>query len=189
MNDIYTDRPEFTTALRGYDRLQVDEYVDRLHQLVTDAEERARAAEAELEFSRHTNVGPRVTEIFDLAVAEAKELREKTSTECEQSRGAAAQEARRTVKNANAEASDIVENAERERDEVLTKLEAERSQAQFEVERLGESKQQLVEHLRRLQQAVGAAADLGADAATEGDENGKPETKTEELPPRKTKAA
>jgi cell division septum initiation protein DivIVA len=201
MEETHTDRPEFTIALRGYDRLQVDEYVDRLHGLVTDAEERARAAESELEFSRHTNVGPRVTEILELAVAEAKELREKTSTECEKSRATAGQDAKRIVEGARAEASEIVEKAERERDEVLARLEAEQRQAHFELERLAESKQQLVAHLRRLHQAVGAAADLGGATAQMGEEDDDQaastteevtdnrESQTEELPPGTTQAA
>ena len=39
------DKPEFLIGLRGYDREQVDDYVDRLRVLVSEAEERAQAAE------------------------------------------------------------------------------------------------------------------------------------------------
>ena len=86
MNAITSDRPEFATAIRGYDRPQVDDYIDRMLHLVAEAEDRARAAESELEFSRHSTVGPRVTEIFELAIAEAKEIQGKTSTDCERAR-------------------------------------------------------------------------------------------------------
>src|SRR3979409_1738911 len=85
MNDR-PDRPEFATAMRGYDRLQVDDYVERLVDIATDAEERARAAESELEFSRHTTVGPRVSQILELAVEEGKELRERVSAEADKIR-------------------------------------------------------------------------------------------------------
>src|SRR5258708_38312316 len=75
--DLPKPQPEFTAAIRGYDRVQVDEYVERLHLLLGDAEERVRAAEDDLEFSRHATVGPRVSQIFDLAVAESQELRDR----------------------------------------------------------------------------------------------------------------
>lgn len=39
------DKPEFWIGLRGYDREQVDDYIDRLRALVSEAEDRARDAE------------------------------------------------------------------------------------------------------------------------------------------------
>jgi cell division septum initiation protein DivIVA len=39
------DKPEFLIGLRGYDREQVDGYIDRLRALVSEAEDRARDAE------------------------------------------------------------------------------------------------------------------------------------------------
>ena len=82
----HPEQPRFATSMRGYDKLQVDDYVERLHDIVTDAEERARLAESELEFSRHATVGPRVSQILDLAVEEAKELRERVDAEVERTR-------------------------------------------------------------------------------------------------------
>jgi DivIVA domain-containing protein len=41
------ERPEFATSMDGYDRCQVDEYIDRLRAIVADAEDRARAAESD----------------------------------------------------------------------------------------------------------------------------------------------
>lgn len=43
--DEHRDAPEFATSLRGYDRMQVDEYVDALHQWLDEATDRARTAE------------------------------------------------------------------------------------------------------------------------------------------------
>jgi cell division septum initiation protein DivIVA len=94
------DRPEFATAIRGYDRLQVDVYIDRLREIAADAEERARAAEAELEFSRHTVVGPRVAQILDLAVQEGKELRERIHAEADRMREQARAEVEAIVADA-----------------------------------------------------------------------------------------
>ena len=83
MTELAPTRPEFAASIRGYDRMQVENYVDRLQSLLAEAEERTRAAEAELEFSRHATVGPRVAQIFDLAVEESKELRERIKGETE----------------------------------------------------------------------------------------------------------
>ena len=44
--------PEFVVAMRGYDRLQVDEYVARLIEWMDDAQTRAEQAEADLALTR-----------------------------------------------------------------------------------------------------------------------------------------
>ena len=46
MSQITPDRPQFAVAMRGYDRVQVDEYVERLNEWARDWKERAREAEA-----------------------------------------------------------------------------------------------------------------------------------------------
>jgi hypothetical protein len=158
MNAINPERPEFTAAIRGYDRLQVDEYIDRLQDLVAEAEDRARAAESELEFSRHSTVGPRVTEIFELTIAEAKELREKTDADINQARTEARAEVDRLLTAGREEAVEIKERAEQERDQVLTRLEAERRRAELEIKRLDEIKLAMLDELRRLQETLAAAA-------------------------------
>ena len=158
MNAINPERPEFTAAIRGYDRLQVDEYIDRLQELVAEAEERARATEAELEFSRHSTVGPRVTEIFELTIAEAKELREKTDADCERARNEARAEVDRLLTAGMDEAAEIKDRAEAEREQVLARLEEERRQAELEITRLEETKHAMLDELRRLQEALAAAA-------------------------------
>ncbi len=84
MTDLDTRRPEFTIGIRGYDRTQVDEYVEYLKNLIVEADERARDAETEYVFDEHAAVGPRVAEIFALAEAEARELRERVGTDATQ---------------------------------------------------------------------------------------------------------
>jgi cell division septum initiation protein DivIVA len=81
MTELDARNPEFTVGIRGYDRAQADEYVDYLQRLVADAERRARDAEAEFEFDEHAAVGPRIAEIFALAEAEARDLRDRASTQ------------------------------------------------------------------------------------------------------------
>ena len=44
--DNGTGAPRFASAVRGYDRLQVDDYVERLHQWIEQADARAQQCEA-----------------------------------------------------------------------------------------------------------------------------------------------
>jgi colicin import membrane protein len=189
MNAINPERPEFTAAIRGYDRLQVDEYIARLQDLVAEAEDRARAAESELEFSRHSTVGPRVTEIFELAVAEAKELQGKTTTECDRARSDARAEVDRLLTGADDEASRIKEQAERERAKVLTALETERRRKNQELERLDETKATMLAELRRLQDALAAAAGIYGKAEPAEAEIEEAETEEATVPAAKRQAA
>jgi cell division septum initiation protein DivIVA len=149
--------PEFATAMRGYDRVQVDDYVQRLHDIATDAEERARTAESELEFSRHTTVGPRVSQILDLAVAEAKDLRESVTAEAERLRTDAQTQAETIVSDARHTAEEVKAEAERARAETIADAEARRTEILTEVERLSESKSRLLGDLGRLQQLLAEA--------------------------------
>jgi cell division septum initiation protein DivIVA len=151
------DRPDFASAMRGYDRLQVDGYIDRLLVIVADAEERARALEAELEFSRHTTVGPRVAQILDLAVEEGKELRERVRVEATAIREEAQAEAD-AIEVAARESAELTRTeAERTRAEILADADARRREVLGEVERLTESKTKLLSDLGRLQRLLSEA--------------------------------
>jgi DivIVA domain-containing protein len=163
----HRDHPEFATSMRGYDRLQVDEYIDRLHDLAADAEERARVAESELEFSRHATVGPRVAQILDLAVEEGKELRERVQVEADRMRADARAEAE-AIAAAARESADLTRTeAERTREEVLADADARRREVLGEVERLTESKTWLLGDLGRLQRTLAEATgmELGTGAS------------------------
>ena len=160
------ERPEFATAIRGYDKLQVDDYIDRLIEIMSDAEERGRTAEAELEFSRHATVGPRVGEIFELAVQEAQELRERITTEAEETRARSRREADETIARARKAAAETKSEAERTGRETMARAQASREKVLREVERLGERKAELLGDLERLQQMLAAATRsvTGADS-------------------------
>jgi DivIVA domain-containing protein len=151
------NRPQFATSMRGYDRLQVDDYVDRLIDIADDAEERARVAESELEFSRHTTVGPRVSQILELAVDEGKELRERVASEAERRRDDARAEADAIVTGAREGADLTRREAERTREEILADADARRREVLAEVERLTENKARLLGDLGRLQQLLAEA--------------------------------
>ena len=162
------DRPEFASAMRGYDRMQVDDYLDRLVDIVNDAEERARAAEAELEFSRHTTVGPRVAQILDLAVEEAKDLRERVAAEVEQRRADVRAECEELRAEARRDAEEVRTRADEDRRATIADAEARRGEILAEVERLRESKAGLLGDLGRLQELLAQATGV-APAAREDD--------------------
>ena len=149
MSAVNEERPQFAVAIRGYDRLQVDEYIDRLTEMVSEAEQRAREAEADLEYSRHTSVGPRVAQIFELAVEEVRELREQAGEEAEQLR-ASAQE----------EADEILMRVRFKAEELKAELDAELDRSRAEIDELRARKEESIRELRRLQEALGAAAGL-----------------------------
>jgi hypothetical protein len=173
------EQPEFATAIRGYDRLQVDDYITRLTEIAADAEERARAAEEELEFSRHSTVGPRVGQILELAVDEAKDLRAKVDADAEATRSAARNEAIERISRANEEARETRQQTKVEREQALADLENERRRAHAEVERLQGAKRVLLSDLGRLQEALAVAAGVVQPEAPESDkEAGQPEPGT-----------
>lgn len=170
MTDLDSRTPEFTIALRGYDRLQVDEYIDRLQALVSEADERARNSEATQMFAEHAEVGARVSQIFELAEAEARELRDQIRSDLNAERAAARREAREIVEVAERTAREMEERASREYQEMLSELEQERDRLQAEATRLELRKSEAVGELRRLYELIGAATgviDAGSpEAAT-----------------------
>jgi DivIVA domain-containing protein len=174
------ERPEFATAIRGYDRLQVDDYIDRLIEITADAEERAGSAEAELEFSRHTTIGPRVGQIFDLAVQEAQELRERVGQEAEQTRTRTRREADETIARARKAADETTASAERRGRETIAGAEATRDEILREVEAVGEQKASLLADLERLQQVLAAATSAATGGPAPADDRGaEPEGKAQ----------
>jgi DivIVA domain-containing protein len=178
------ERPEFATSIRGYDRLQVDDFIDRLVEIVVDAEERARSAEAELEFSRHTTVGPRVAQIMEMAVEEAKDLRERVAAETEEMRDGAREESDEMITRARRSAAETQAKAKRSAKQLIGRAEAIRDQVLGEVEALSERKVAILGDLERLQEALGAAArEAMAGAADEGASRERPSAEAREDEP------
>jgi DivIVA domain-containing protein len=165
------ERPEFATSIRGYDRLQVDDYMDRLIEIAVDAEERARTAEAELEFSRHTTVGPRVGQILELAVEEAKELRERVSEETEEMRTHTREEVEEMIARARRAAAEMQAKAKRAGKQTIARAEVTRDQVLSDVEALSEQKAAILGDLERLQQALGVATNEATAKPAEKDES------------------
>jgi hypothetical protein len=192
MNNLELEEPGFTTSIRGYDRLQVDDYIARLGSLVADAEDRARAAESELGFSRHTTVGPRVAQIIDLAIEEAKELGERATAEADRLRADARREADETLVLTRQVAEEVKRDSDREREEALAEMAAAKAEADRELALLEASKRTLIGELRQLQEALAAAtalvtvdgdADAGADGDAGADADPTIERPAEEISP------
>lgn len=157
MTDLDTARPEFTISENGYDRTQVDAYVAHLLRRVADAEERARNAEAEYVFDQHAAIGPRIAEIFALAEAEVRELRERFSAEGAGLVSEARIEARATIDAAERAARELRERLEHDQREMLAELEQDRARIHGEVNVLESRKGEALAELSRLGALLGEA--------------------------------
>ena len=109
MND--EEAPRFSHSLRGYDRVQVDEYLAQSSQQLIELEDRTVAAESALVECRHELASPgsagisqRLAAILQLANEEADEHPARARAEADATTQAAAEEAERTVKEASAAA-------------------------------------------------------------------------------------
>jgi DivIVA domain-containing protein len=165
MTDLDTRSPEFTIGIRGYDRAQVDEYIDHLQRLVAVAEQRARSAEAEYAFDEHATVGPRIAEIFALAEAEAREMRDRVSGQASSLVGEARAEAQAIVEAAARGAGDLKQRVEREHVVMFAELEQERERIRGEVAVLERRKAEAVGELHRLRELLGEAAGIVGNTA------------------------
>ena len=102
------EAPEFSFSLRGYDRVQVDDYVAELLAYVIQVEERAATAESALVECRRELASPgsagiseRLAAILQLANEEADQIRVRAQAEGTATTQQAASVAERTVAGAN----------------------------------------------------------------------------------------
>src|SRR4051812_49107846 len=102
------ETPEFSFSLRGYDRVQVDEYVAELLAYVIEVEERAATAESALIECRRELASPgsagiseRLAAILALANEEADQIRVRAQAEGAAMTQQAASAAERTVAGAH----------------------------------------------------------------------------------------
>jgi cell division septum initiation protein DivIVA len=102
------EAPAFSHSLRGYDRVQVDEYVAGFREYAIQVEDRAVAAESALVECRRELASPgsggiseRLAAILQLANEEADEIRARVKAEGEAMTEQATSEAERTVREAN----------------------------------------------------------------------------------------
>ncbi|WP_020422916.1 DivIVA domain-containing protein [Amycolatopsis sp. ATCC 39116] len=162
-NDILADREiDFSSALRGYDRREVDAYIRRLRaragHLASELEEKERRlselggdTSVPLQVVGSGNIGARVERIIAQAELEAREIREQAEKDAAEIRKAyedQADEARRQredlAKQANEEALAMIRRAEQE------------------VERLRGTRQTLLAQLVRIGEIIDSAAEQAA---------------------------
>ncbi|HWD70357.1 MAG TPA: DivIVA domain-containing protein [Solirubrobacteraceae bacterium] len=165
MTDLETKSPEFASGIRGYDRAQVDEYIDYLRRLITDAEERARDAQSQFVLDQHAAIGPRIAEIFALAEAEAREMRDTIASQSTGLVDAARKEAREIVVSAKREAAEIREHTERDHVVLFAELEQERERIREEVAVLERCKAEAIGELNHLREMLGEAAGVVGQVA------------------------
>lgn len=182
MTDLDTRRPEFTTALRGYDRMQVDDYIDRLQNLVAQAEDRMRDAELG-EPDVRTEVGPRLTQIFELATEEAREVRVEARQEATETLDGAREQAEALVEEAEHSAAKRTERAAEKHAAQLDDYAEERAGLEKELSELETHKRAVVAEIVRLRDALGAAPGIApGEAPAPALEPAGAEDETRELP-------
>ncbi|WP_115944594.1 DivIVA domain-containing protein [Amycolatopsis thermalba] len=162
-NDILAERDvEFSSALRGYDRREVDAYIRRLRartgHLASELEEKERRLSelggdpsVPLQIVGSGNIGARVERIIAQAELEAREIREQAEQDAAETRKAyedQAEEARRQredlAKQANEQAQEMIRRAEEE------------------VDRLRATRQTLLAQLVRIGEIIDSAAEPAA---------------------------
>jgi cell division septum initiation protein DivIVA len=174
MTDLKTREPEFAIGIRGYDRAQVDEYIAYLEDRLADAERRASDAQTEFVFDQHAAVGPRIAEIFALAEAEARELRDSISSQTTGLVDEARREAREIVVEARRAAEEIRERGERDHVVMFAELEQERERIRDEVAVLERCKAEAIGELNQLRELLGEAAGVVGHVAQVRERAGSP---------------
>src|SRR6185369_4716017 len=152
--DNANSQPDFTVVLRGYDRPQVDDFVQRLNaalaqseaaraeaeQRLGEAQRRHRAADQAKqleESSRPTlsGLGTRVEQILRLAEEQANEHRGETKRDAEGIVSGSRLEAREITDKARAEAAAMKASAERDASNLRTVAEREAAEVRVQARR------------------------------------------------------
>jgi DivIVA domain-containing protein len=172
----------FATAMRGYDRAAVDEYVSRVNRVlaelqITAAPESAvrhaleevtdetrglleRAHETADEITRRSRA--QADDRIQSATQEAEQLREASEQEARQLRDDAAHEAREVREAAAGEAREVREAAQREAREVREAAETRVRELEGDAQAILEERARLIGELRELLGRVGEFADAAA---------------------------
>lgn len=167
--------PEFAIALRGYDRLQVDEYVSQLNAWMAEAETRQSIAESwvadrdrhietlqhrirELESEQHTGTASvaldeareRVAHALDDVVKTCNELHTQTQARCAKILDGARKDALAVVNAAHATVAELEAVAKDDARTVIDDANNYRTSARSEVDRLRAEHQQVLQQLSQL---------------------------------------
>lgn len=184
-----SDVPDFTVSLRGYDRQQVEEYVQRLTLDLDQALRRAadaeqRAASPQSSGGGFAELGPHVAGVLERAQHEADQLRAEARAYAEQVRGeadraahdlqalagseAATTAAQRDalLAEARARADELLQRSQKHADrraaEIVTAAEREAQALHAQLDVLREERDQALRAAREAAHRLLAAADAGA---------------------------
>lgn len=172
--------PDFPVALRGYDRVQVDEYVQQLAARLDEANRRAAAAERQLadgqgrgQSDAYAAIGARVTAILQAAEEESARMRADAETYARQTVGGADAQAQRLQGTTEQQVQRMRAEAEGSARDLVTKAQAEAQRAQQaaaaareeEARVLGAARKQAGELLARAQQRADDKAEATLSAA------------------------
>lgn len=141
-----TSKPEFAAAVRGYDRTQVDDYLDRVHDWLAKAEARRASAEEartvaarELAESRArlamieersgvvtpesmATFGQRLGQVLQSAVGAADELQVTVRNEAEEQRQVTVAECKAMLARAQEDAERLLDGARRKEREISDQI-------------------------------------------------------------------
>jgi cell division septum initiation protein DivIVA len=159
-----TEFPQFVTAFRGYDRLQVDDYINRLREYAGQFEERALVAEPELAEVKHELV--RLREQFDDVDRELAETRRRlreapntelpprlgqiltlASDEAESMRDQARHYAQEILHRARAAADETMQRSRRESELLVAEANRRRTVMETQIWELDAARRVLIDHL------------------------------------------
>jgi F0F1-type ATP synthase membrane subunit b/b' len=145
------DLPQFASVMRGYDRGQVDDYVARLNDFLSDAERRAVRAERGLTDALRRN--ERLTEELRTAIERqssepsARAPYEGLGERIESMLRLAADEADALRERGRAEAAELLDEAKREREQEV-------QAAERDLAAVAERRDSVVTELRRVQDVL-----------------------------------
>jgi len=192
--------PEFAVAMRGYDRLQVDEYIERLNRWLDEAQTRmgvaeARAADLESEVMNLRQrvaamgdtrlqsgdqpldaVATRLGQMLDDALADCNAIRERARNEAE----AVVAAARQTAGEIIARTQHLVAEAKRRAEAVEEEEAALRQSSERELAELEQRRSAVVAEMVRLRGALDGL--VSGDRPDPGSSAGPPKPATSRPP-------
>ena len=163
----------FHVALRGYERREVDEYVERVNHVIAELEI-ARSPESAV---RHAldRVGEQTSGILERARVTAEEIQATARAEADEAIEQAAAEAHSLVARANERATQIVSGAEaqalelraaeeRTVEELRARAEGETQALKAQIDELEHERRRAFDELSRLAARLGELSNRGGDA-------------------------
>lgn len=107
MSFVQTDRPAFRVVRRGYDRVQVEKYLDSLEVEVGDRQQAKTAAEDPASQARYAAVSDQVAQVLQTFDDEVERLRVQANEEVERMLSEARADADRIQQDAESRANEV----------------------------------------------------------------------------------